>query len=115
MNCFSKIAVACLLPLIFCGCHKDQDGAPVVSIELASCAGGLEQIASAKEAWAKETGASSNSISSWDDLKPHFPHGPPRCSKHGTYTIGAANELPKCTIASHNEYFLSQQEQDQKR
>jgi hypothetical protein len=105
-----KFTATGLLLLALCGCHKNgADATPVVSSELAGCAGSLHRIAGAKEGWARDAHASSNAVPTRDDLEPYFPHGMPKCPAKGTYTIGAVNEWPKCSIAAHNEYFLSLQ------
>ena len=109
MKGFSKLSAVCFLFLAFCGCHKDQADVPVVSSEIAGCYGSLREIAGAKKVWAKESGAASISTPTWEDLKPYLAHGPPRCPGNGTYTIGSTEELPKCSIASHNQYFQTNQ------
>jgi hypothetical protein len=102
----SKFSLAGLLLLALCGCHKDQGAIPVASREVAGCAGFLSAIVGAKEVWAKQSGAASNSTPTWDDLNRFF-RRPPNCPGGGTYTIGTLEELPKCSIESHNAYFLT--------
>lgn len=110
MKNISKLAVTGFFLLALCGCHKDRAATPVVSSELVECASSLRYIAAAKEAWAKNSGAASNDTPTWDDLKRYLPRGGiPRCAGKGTYTIGTVGELPKCSIASHNEYFRTNQ------
>jgi hypothetical protein len=102
----AQLAAACLLLFAFCGCSNNNDK-PVANAAAMGCANSLSRIAHAKESWAARSGASSNAVPTWDDLDSYFRHGPPKCPEGGTYTIGALNELPKCSVAGHNEYFLS--------
>jgi hypothetical protein len=113
LKSISKLAAAGLLFLALCGCHKDQSSVPGVSADAVGCSGSLVQIVAAKNSWARQTGGSSSSSPTWDDLAPFFPHGAPQCPAKGTYTIGTMDELPKCSIAAHNAYFVSQQQQQQ--
>lgn len=103
----SKLAAACLLLLAFCGCHKTAAENPAASDAAIACANSLRHITQAKAAWAQKTGASSNNTPTWDDLNRYLPRGQPVCPVGGTYTIGTMAELPKCSIARHNQHLLS--------
>jgi hypothetical protein len=116
VKCIPKLAAASLLLLAFCGCHKSGNGAEQSAVDDATfrCAATLRVIDGAKHAWSERSGAASNATPSWDDLKPFFrPEPPPPCLGKGTYTIGALDELPKCSIAGHNDYFLSELKKQQ--
>jgi hypothetical protein len=70
-----------------------------------SCINNLRQIDGAKEQWALETGATSNAIPNWQDLKPYLGRGTmgavPACPMGGRYIIGAVKDPPRCTVKEH--------------
>jgi hypothetical protein len=104
----SKLVAGCLLFLALCGCQKNEDKPPGDPATM-GCANALRTIAKAKERWAQQSGANSNSAPTWDDLDQYFRPQRPHCPSGGTYTIGAVGESPKCSIASHNQYYLTNQ------
>lgn len=94
---------------MFCGCHKNEAEQPVENAAAIGCANSLRQIVQAKEHWAKHSGEGSNATPTWADLNSYFRHPVPPCPEGGAYTIGTLGELPKCSIASHNDFFVSHQ------
>jgi hypothetical protein len=101
----SKFIAVSLLLCALCGCgKKDVVNAPADDATL-GCANSLRHIDDAKKSWAEKSGAALTATPTEDDLLPYFRKGMPRCPGGGTYTIGTVSELPKCSIAAHNEYF----------
>ncbi len=69
-----------------------------------ACQENLTKIDGAKEQWALETNALSTASPSWTDLAPADGSGymkaQPVCPGGGTYTIGAVNTDPVCSIGA---------------
>ena len=65
-----------------------------------ACINNLRQIDAAKQQWALENNKASDAVPSKADLKPYLKKWPV-CSEGGTYTIGAMNEPPTCSISGH--------------
>jgi hypothetical protein len=106
VNRIPHLTIACLLLLAVSGCNKNNNlETPVGDAAAMGCANSLRQIVNAKDKWAQQSGANSNSVPTWDDLNRFFRGGPPTCPSQGTYTIGSVGDWPKCSIAGHNDYF----------
>ena len=65
------------------------------------CQINLKQIGLAKTMWASDT--STNGSPGWHDLRPYllrlgFTNGQPVCPEGGSYSIGALNEAPHCSL-----------------
>jgi prepilin-type N-terminal cleavage/methylation domain-containing protein len=69
--------------------------------QTATCIDNLNEIESAKEIWATETGQASTATPQQTDLVPGYMKGFPSCPQAGTYTIQPMNVRPTCTIAGH--------------
>ena len=89
------LAAVVLLPLV-----RGRDRSAV-----AACFVNLRQIDGAKQQWAVEYKKTTNDVPTWDDVRPYFGSGPkglkheiPVCPQGGTYTLGRADELPKCSV-----------------
>jgi prepilin-type N-terminal cleavage/methylation domain-containing protein len=65
-----------------------------------SCQNNLKQILGAKERWAMDNSRGVTDTPTMDDLAGagRYIKVAPECQKSGTYTIGALNELPTCSI-----------------
>lgn len=66
-----------------------------------ACIVNLRQINNAKAVWALQAKKVSSDTPAWRDLVPEILQVIPECSSGGTYTIGAVNEVPTCTIKTH--------------
>ena len=68
------------------------------------CVNQLRMIDGAKQQWALVTGAGSNAVPTWDDIRPYLvsgglPKGETlRCHSGGQYTIGRVGEPPTCSV-----------------
>jgi hypothetical protein len=65
------------------------------------CQINLKQIELAKQMWASDTGT--NGSPGWEDLRPYllrlgYTNGQPICPEGGTYSFGAMNEVPHCSL-----------------
>jgi hypothetical protein len=100
-----KLIAVALLLVGFCGCGKKETVNAPADDSTLGCANSLMRIDAAKKRWAEQSNAALTATPTADDLDPYFRHGMPLCPGHGTYTIGVVSELPKCSIAAHNEYF----------
>ena len=81
------------------------DGGPRGDPRMA-CINYLRQIDGAKQQWAIETHASSNTTPTWDDIKPYLGRDGtngviPKCPSGGVYTIGALTNAPTCSVKGH--------------
>ena len=69
-----------------------------------ACMNNLRQLDGAKQQWALGYGKDSNSVPSWEDIRPYIGHGTEadirnlRCQEGGTYTLGRAADPPKCSV-----------------
>lgn len=70
-----------------------------------SCIGTLKQLEGAKLTWAVEYkyGQHTNDVPTWSEIigKGNYFATKPECPEGGTYTLGAAGEPPRCTVAGH--------------
>ena len=67
-----------------------------------TCIGNLKQIDLAKQEWALEKNKDAKDIPTAEDLAPYLKgNSMPACPSGGTYTIGAMDEAPTCSIAGH--------------
>jgi hypothetical protein len=73
-----------------------------------ACIANLRIIDAAKEQWAIDTHAPSNSIPNWNDIRPYLlgrdgtNNVIPKCPSGGVYTIGALSNAPTCSVKGHN-------------
>lgn len=69
------------------------------------CINNLRIIDGAKQTWALEFGKQATDTPTWADIQPYFNRGTnaamPKCPSGGTYTIGAVNQRPTCSIPGH--------------
>jgi len=65
-----------------------------------ACINNLRQLDSAKQQWALEQGKKTTDVPTKADLLAYL-HQWPVCPQGGTYTIGAVNEPPTCSIPTH--------------
>ena len=82
-----------------------EDGAhlPGVYHPINSCAANLRQIDGVKQQWTLEHHKSTNDIPTWSDLFPYLREADgyvlvPFCPRGGIYSLGRADERPKCSI-----------------
>jgi len=67
-----------------------------------ACINNLRQIDAAKHQWALEKNRADTDTPTEADLTPYFKsHQFPACPAGGTYTIGAVNTLPSCSVTNH--------------
>lgn len=68
-----------------------------------ACMANLRQIQLAKDRWAMDTKALPTAVVTADDIygKEKYLDEAPTCPVGGTYTIGAVNAHPTCTIEGH--------------
>lgn len=70
-----------------------------------TCINHLRQIDAAKQQWALENNKPANAIPTAADIAPYLKLDAngniPGCPSGGTYTIGAVDELPMCSIPGH--------------
>jgi len=70
-----------------------------------ACINNLRLIDSAKGQWALENHKQNTDVPTVRDLTPYIGRGPngqfPVCPQGGTYTIGAINEQPRCSVPGH--------------
>ncbi|MCL6519981.1 MAG: prepilin-type N-terminal cleavage/methylation domain-containing protein [Armatimonadetes bacterium] len=67
-----------------------------------TCQGQLREIKYAKESWAMDNHKRADDMPSLDDLYPTYLKSKPECPAGGTYTIGAVNEDPTCSIGGRH-------------
>lgn len=68
------------------------------------CIYNLRMIDGAKQTWALEMGKQGTDTPTWSDIQPYFAGtnaAMPKCPSGGTYTIGAVNQRPTCSIPGH--------------
>ena len=65
-----------------------------------ACINNLRQIDGAKNEWALEKGKKATDVPTKSDLLPYL-RSWPVCPQGGTYTVGAVNEKPTCSIPGH--------------
>ena len=94
------LVLTVLLAAAVCGCGK-KTVAPTGDANAAACAAGLERIHLAELNWVEKTGHTTNDTPAIEDIMPFLRHLP-NCPGGGTYTLGTAGELPKCSIPEHN-------------
>ena len=71
-------------------------------IQRNACINNLRQIDAAKQLWALENDKTATDVPTVQDLLPYFSNGVfPACPSGGTYTIGAVDETPTCSIPGH--------------
>lgn len=63
-----------------------------------TCIANLRQIEAAKEQWAMETNQASTATPVQGDLMPTYMKSWPACPAAGTYTIGAIDTNPTCSV-----------------
>lgn len=64
------------------------------------CSANLQRIAAAKRSWAAQTKPELSATAQPADLAPFLKAGKlPICLAGGTYTLGAVNEPPRCSLA----------------
>lgn len=63
-----------------------------------ACQANLREVLCAKERWAMDKNAASAATPTEGDLTPYYTHNRPICPGGGTYTIGALNILPVCSV-----------------
>jgi prepilin-type N-terminal cleavage/methylation domain-containing protein len=66
------------------------------------CIQNLKQIDGAKERWALETKKSSGAAVVDTEIDSYIKGGAPKCPAGGTYTYGAVDTNPTCSIAGHS-------------
>jgi prepilin-type N-terminal cleavage/methylation domain-containing protein len=66
-----------------------------------ACIKNLQQIDGAKEQWALEKKLSERTAAVVTEVDEYIKGGAPTCPAGGTYTYGALNTNPSCTIAGH--------------
>ncbi len=70
-----------------------------------ACINNLRLIDASKQQWALENKKQPTDVPTVADVKPYMGRGAegemPKCPQGGTYTIGAINEKPKCSIPGH--------------
>ncbi|MFM8469344.1 MAG: hypothetical protein ACKODH_05155 [Limisphaerales bacterium] len=72
-----------------------------------ACVANLKQIAEAKRSWAALTKPEASVTAKPADLAPYLKQGQlPVCPTGGTYTLGAVNEPPRCSLA-HKGHALT--------
>jgi prepilin-type N-terminal cleavage/methylation domain-containing protein len=67
-----------------------------------ACINNLRQIDGAKEQWALEKKKSSGSASVDTEIEAYIKGGSPSCPAGGTYTYGAVDTSPTCSITGHS-------------
>ena len=67
-----------------------------------ACINNLRQIDGAKEQWALEKKKSSGSSSVDTEIEAYIKGGAPKCPAGGTYTYGAVDTSPSCSITGHS-------------
>jgi|GEM_PF-2254126 len=102
-----RLIAASLVVFALCGCGKKDAVNASADDATLQCVNTLAHIDAAKKKWAEQSNAALTATPTEDDLASYLRHGIPKCLGGGTYTIGAVSELPKCSIAAHNEYFSS--------
>ena len=69
-----------------------------------ACINNLRQIDGAKQQWALEHNATTNSCPTWNDIRIYCGRSPEgvtlTCPQGGTYTIGRVDEPPRCSIGT---------------
>lgn len=66
-----------------------------------ACIKNLQQIDGAKEQWALEKKVSATAAAVVTEVDEYIKGGAPSCPAGGTYTYGAMNVSPVCTVAGH--------------
>jgi prepilin-type N-terminal cleavage/methylation domain-containing protein len=71
-----------------------------------ACQVNLSQLDGAKSQWLLETKKKATETPLWDDLvgQTKFIRLTPQCPSLGTYTLGAGNELPICTLGTDEQF-----------
>ncbi|MEK7674582.1 MAG: prepilin-type cleavage/methylation domain-containing protein [Verrucomicrobiota bacterium] len=64
-----------------------------------ACSNNLRQIDGAKEQWALENKKSAGTPVVVSEVDTYFKGGAPKCSAGGTYTYGAVDKNPRCSMA----------------
>lgn len=71
-------------------------------LERNQCISNLREIQAAKQQWASDNDKPANAVPTEQDLLPYFKNGVfPVCPSGGTYTIGAVDEAPTCSVPGH--------------
>lgn len=63
-----------------------------------ACRSQLRETQYAKEHWAMNNRKQITAVATWDDLYPMYLKKLPTCPAGGTFTIGAVNDNPTCSI-----------------
>jgi hypothetical protein len=71
------------------------------------CGENLEKIDGAKQQWAVEQGKKETDVPTWNDLIPAYLKKTPICPMGGTYTIGAVNADPHCSLGQTKQGWFS--------
>ncbi|MBI4326028.1 MAG: type II secretion system protein [Chloroflexi bacterium] len=66
-----------------------------------ACINNLRQIDGAKEQWALENKKSAGSATTASEVDAYIKGGAPKCPAGGTYTYGAVDTSPTCSITGH--------------
>lgn len=66
-----------------------------------TCIANLRQYESAKEQYIMENNLASTVVPTNANLSPDYMKSVPTCPSGGTYTVGAGNANPTCSIAGH--------------
>ncbi len=67
-----------------------------------TCQGQLREIKYAKESWAIDNHKQTSDVPNFDELYPTYIKKKPECPAGGTYTLGAVNEDPTCSIGGRH-------------
>lgn len=67
-----------------------------------ACINNLRQIDGAKEQWALEKKKSAGSSSVDTEIEEYIKGGAPKCPSGGSYTYGAVDTSPTCSITGHS-------------
>ena len=66
-----------------------------------ACINNLRQVDGAKEQWGLEKKDSATAATVATEVDEYIKGGAPKCPAGGTYTYGAMNVNPTCTVADH--------------
>ena len=66
-----------------------------------ACINNLRQIDGAKEQWGLEKKVSATAATTATEIDEYVKGGAPKCPAGGTYTYGAMNVNPTCTVTEH--------------
>ena len=64
-----------------------------------ACVNNLRQLDGAKEQWRLENHKTTNDVPAWEDILPYLKDRP-ACPQGGTYVLGRAGDLPRCSFGS---------------